>query len=361
MKWQYRTNGKSYDSKFSAIDEYEKYKKGLCLETPSEYDNYNFVNEPEQDLTDLLRYEAQKVRAENNYLRLFYSGGADSHAVLNTFIQNNIHLDEIVCLKSGFKNADFEIDQFALPFLSANKDKLKSSEIKVLEPAIQDYEKWYKNDWESEYFKHKWTSTVAFFRLIDQPYDFDDGALNIKGKDKPKIVQHKGDLYTYISDSNSEIQQNVYHFMLENPAILSKQCHMLINNLPSILDFDQESANQAIYNNTKYALPKKINYYLPSKLKQNHMEMFYVNEKERLALLEAGNKCPHVLANWIDGVEKIRQSKFSKWFNQGRPEYGTIGIYSRFFCLTNKKVATVDELYPNGPTVENIKASQNCQ
>ena len=130
MKWQYRTNGKSYDSKFSAIDEYEKYKKGLCLETPNEYDNYNFVNEPEKDLTDLLLYEAQKVRAENNYLRLFYSGGADSHAVLNTFIQNNIHLDEIVCLKCGFKNADFEIDQFEenTPDLFSSEDTLKSED-----------------------------------------------------------------------------------------------------------------------------------------------------------------------------------------------------------------------------------------
>lgn len=359
MKWQYRTNGKSYDSKFSAIDEYEKHKKGLCLETPNEYDSYNFVNEPEKDLTDLLRYEAQKVRAENNYLRLFYSGGADSHAVLNTFIQNNIHLDEIVCLKCGFKNADFEIDQFALPFLSANKDKLKSSEIKVLEPTIQDYEKWYKNDWVSEYLKHKWTSTVAFFRLIDQPYDFNDGALNIKGKDKPKIVQHKGDLYTYISDSNSEIQQNVYHFMLENPAILSKQCHMLINHLPSILDFNQETANKVLYNDNSSVLPKKQNYYLPAKMSKNKLEMFYVNEKEELALSQAIKECPEVLANWTHGTNKIKQSKFSKWFNQGRPEYGTIGIQSKFFCLTDNKVCTIDELYPTGFTHENIVASQN--
>ena len=36
------------------------------------------------------------------------------------------------------------------------------------------------------------------------------------------------------------------------------------------------------------------------------------------------------------------------WFNQGDPAMGTVGVFSKFFGLTEKSVKTVDELYPNG-------------
>ena len=35
-------------------------------------------------------------------------------------------------------------------------------------------------------------------------------------------------------------------------------------------------------------------------------------------------------------------------FNQGDPCMGTIGIFSKFYCLTEKSTKTVDELFPNG-------------
>ena len=84
--------------------------------------------------------------------------------------------------------------------------------------------------------------------------------------------------------------------------------------------------------------------------------MYYMNEKERLALLEASKMCPEALDRWIAGINKIRSSRFKDWFNNGRPEFGTTGIQSKFFCLTENNVATIDELYPNGFTKENIIA-----
>ncbi len=84
--------------------------------------------------------------------------------------------------------------------------------------------------------------------------------------------------------------------------------------------------------------------------------MYYVNEKERLALLQALAGCPTALDKWIDGINSIKSGRFSKWFNQGRPEFGTIGVQSKFFCLTDNKVATSDQIYPDGFTAEHISA-----
>ena len=356
MKWQYNSNNKYFTNKFKAIDEFENSRHSLFLEVPDTYDDFDFSREPKEELAILLRDEAIKVREQNDYVRLFYSGGADSQAVLNAFVDNQIVIDEIVCFKSGFKDADYEIDNFAIPYIKSIRNKIVDTRISILTPSVKDYEDWYCSDWTSKYFAHQFTSTVAFFRLIDQPYDFNDGAINIKGKDKPKIVKHKGELYTYFSDSNSEIEQNIYHFLMENPAIISKQCHLLINAPGDKINFNQNEANNIIHKNIKDPLPVKEKYYTPAKLKHGNKDMHYVNEKERLALVQALKVCPTALDRWIDGTNSMKSTRFSKWFNQGRPEYGTVGVQSKFFCLTDKKVATVDELYPDGFTKENIIA-----
>ena len=49
-------------------------------------------------LKTLYKERAQQLRDKYDYLILYYSGGADSHNVLKSFIDNNIHLDE-VCVK----------------------------------------------------------------------------------------------------------------------------------------------------------------------------------------------------------------------------------------------------------------------
>jgi len=49
-------------------------------------------------LNELYRQRAQQLRDSYDYLILYFSGGADSYNVLRSFIDNNIHLDEI-CVK----------------------------------------------------------------------------------------------------------------------------------------------------------------------------------------------------------------------------------------------------------------------
>jgi hypothetical protein len=60
--------------------------------------NFNRSSLGKIKLNDLYRDRAQQLRDTYDYLILYYSGGADSHNILMTFINNNIHLDEI-CVK----------------------------------------------------------------------------------------------------------------------------------------------------------------------------------------------------------------------------------------------------------------------
>ena len=51
--------------------------------------------EPSQSLKELYVERCQQLRDKYDYLILSYSGGADSHEILYTFLENNIFIDEI--------------------------------------------------------------------------------------------------------------------------------------------------------------------------------------------------------------------------------------------------------------------------
>ena len=117
-----------------------------------------------------------------------------------------------------------------------------------------------------------------------------------------------------------------------------------------------DESKKIIHSQIKTPVPPKQKTWSYAKLENQGREMYYMNEKERLALLEACKMCPEALDKWITGINEIKSSRFKDWFNKGRPEFGTTGIQSKFFCLTDNKMATMDELYPNGFTKENIIA-----
>ena len=60
------------------------------------YTSMNWRTPLRTPLRELYRIRAQQLRDKYDYLILFYSGGADSHTVLQSFIKNHIKLDEII-------------------------------------------------------------------------------------------------------------------------------------------------------------------------------------------------------------------------------------------------------------------------
>jgi hypothetical protein len=62
------------------------------------------TKEPKEDIYELYKQRATQLRNEYDYLVLIYSGGIDSHTILETFLENDIHLNEICT----FSNNDVE-------------------------------------------------------------------------------------------------------------------------------------------------------------------------------------------------------------------------------------------------------------
>jgi hypothetical protein len=59
------------------------------------FGSYDWKTEPTETLPELYRQRAQQIRDSYDYVVIFYSGGADSWNILNTFLSNGIRVDEI--------------------------------------------------------------------------------------------------------------------------------------------------------------------------------------------------------------------------------------------------------------------------
>ena len=105
----YEVNGQVYLNKYHALEN--------CAE--GHWPTWNFHNEaysketwsqePQDDLYQLYQQRAMQLRLQYQNVLLYYSGGIDSHAILNTFIEHGIPLDGIIV--SGSFSLNEELSQ----------------------------------------------------------------------------------------------------------------------------------------------------------------------------------------------------------------------------------------------------------
>ena len=83
-------------SKFEAIEQSSKTRKSVEWNfNKTTFDKFDWTHEPAGSLDFWYRERAQQIRDKYDYIVLWYSGGADSHNVLMSFVKNNIFIDEI--------------------------------------------------------------------------------------------------------------------------------------------------------------------------------------------------------------------------------------------------------------------------
>lgn len=86
-----------FDSKIRALTYANQVKKDPQWHfNDSEYKAYDWTVEPSMSLDELYDQRSRQLRERYDYLILSYSGGADSHNILTSFIRQGLHLDEIV-------------------------------------------------------------------------------------------------------------------------------------------------------------------------------------------------------------------------------------------------------------------------
>lgn len=341
MTWLLKCGDLTTVSKLQAIKKNIATGNPIYFSTPESYDNFDFSIEPSESYQQLCKEEAQRIRDSYKKVIVWYSGGCDSHFVLNTFLQNKIKVDEINIVKSGWKQADYEIDKYALPFA-----KTLDIKINLLEPNIEYYQDYYYLDkaclgTTNEYHNH--------FRLNNhfenlQHFDQKDTA-HVFGKEKPALCYTEDQWYTYFLDISVNHQPGQINFYIDNPKIHAKQCHMLrqaiIENKPK-----SQWNNVTYYNEHQDFWNKGLGRYTEGDYPMKALFVDgYHNDKDRLALQYAPQK---MIDSWKSKNKKLTDELGTQWFNQGDPALGTVGVFSKFMCLTKKDTKSVDDLFPHG-------------
>ena len=215
--------------------------------------------EPELSLRELYRMRAQQLRDKYDYIRLEFSGGSDSTTVLYSFIDNNIHLDEIVFRypAQGDKNlgpdpknmkAENTLSEWhfaakpILQQLAVTHPKIKIT-MHDFSENILNYngdESWTENAKDylhpEHTFKHDPLGHDEHRHLADQGKQI----CVLYGIDKPRICIKDGRWYLYFIDLQANHSQNqigpynnmtseYFYWQADLPELIIKQAHTIRN------------------------------------------------------------------------------------------------------------------------------------
>lgn len=265
-------------SKFEAIEQHAKTNKKFQWNfNDTVYASCDWTHEPEESLSELYRQRAQQLREQYDHLVLWFSGGADSTNILNSFINNNIKLDEVASFvnyeathdKFNFLNA--EIYHVAAPVIDGAKQKqpwLTHTVIDISKMTMEIFEdKSSKFDW--IYYLNGYVNPNCAARRdikLKMPHwtkMFDHGKKVgfIYGIDKPRVSGIHGNYYFNFADMidnsvSAECQMlnrdwefnELFYWAPDSPKIVIKQGHTIKKYLKSATE-----SSPFIVNNIKQA------------------------------------------------------------------------------------------------------------
>jgi hypothetical protein len=269
-------------SNFKTLSKFEAYQyakeNNLSFEdieyffNNDKFSNFDWSKEPLESIGDLYKKRAEELRQQYDHIVVLYSGGIDSHVILQTFIDNNIKVDEIVTFwNSTDRNMLFNQEVFnsAVPYIeSLNLENLGTVfNLVDIKDALQNQ---FDDDrhlldifhtinglicpW--TYYIRSGKAKVELFPHHVEMSKKDKKVLYLWGLDKPNLLIEDGYYGFRYVDSVPDfgvktfINKTVYKEDLSNvydegffasyssPEILIKQCHLIVNqlNLMSPLD-----------------------------------------------------------------------------------------------------------------------------
>jgi len=246
----WRIGSKTFTNKFTAMIAGKNTEANIHFDLyDSAFLNFEWEHDDPETLQSILYRRCKQLREKHNYIRLFYSGGHDSHTMLLAFMQSNTHVDEIVIniyaywqQKSRLQNDQYtkdhplnrELFRAAIPFIKKIASTIPRTKI-TIEHITGDY----------------LLSTEGFSSTIQQnSLDITDdkmlhrkalfgeekqhGVVNLLGAEKPRLKREGGKFYWYALDSNfvgvssHGTNTGMFYVTPEMPELHRKQCHLMM-------------------------------------------------------------------------------------------------------------------------------------
>jgi hypothetical protein len=255
----YVVNNKKYFNKIQAILEAQKTLSDISWNFHSDiFDKTDWTTSPALSLESLYKLRAQQIRNEYDYVIVMCSGGADSTNVIKSFLNNGIHVDEVIGGGpiSGLNNWDWnDKDKTVNNTISETKYALYPllNEITTNFPNIKitfnDYfenilkyntDEWLYNcqDWINPVVNAK--GRLDKFKHIVELAEQGKRIAVVWGIDKPTMrYAQNGDIYTVLSDISinvadapfdknyPNVNRVLFYWSPDFPELMVKQVHIL--------------------------------------------------------------------------------------------------------------------------------------
>lgn len=222
------------------------------------YNNIDWTIEPELSLDEYYKMRAQQIRDQYDYVVILCSGGADSTNVVKSFLENGIHVDEVIASAplGGLKdwnnttedksagNTMSETMLVQLPLMAEIKNKFPNTKI-----TINDYwetlVEYNTDDWlfrSGEWIHPSSAARYDFDRLVHIRALAESGKKIgiVSGIDKPILVATKNrELHlrmvdravnvprTPFQDAYPNVENVLFYWTADMPLLQVKQAHVL--------------------------------------------------------------------------------------------------------------------------------------
>jgi hypothetical protein len=340
----WHVDGVRYKNKFKALESAgnDINSVGFYYANPT-FDDLDWTKEPSQSWDSMLIQRAHQVRESFNYIRLWYSAGSDSQTMLNVFLNEGIHIDEICChLVSPIDdfNASNNIEQnkVALPFLDSIKSSMPKTKITINYLGREHFNKILTDDWLYEGFD--------ISMIQDQPdalyntgvvTEVGENFCDLQGGDKPVLIQENNDYYCLMVDETFGARINSEHleefFITPNfPEMQVKQCHMSQNYLKETYPNQEPGVIKGVL---RKEIEQKtgMRHPLYKDIDQGKETNSVVGNKSSSLLEQAKQANPEVYNKYIKFLE-YEANRYTDRFNNGDLYQGFRGILSGRYKLS---------------------------
>jgi hypothetical protein len=311
-------------------------------------------------------------------LRLWFSGGADSQTALDSFVNNNIHLDEIILTTfpdninsaTPASTSDREIAIAAIPALQQIKQQLALTKITILLPTASDVGEWFNGATDPDKISgfDSLDGNLAFHmdlgwalgtKLRDPgPVDFCD----IMGGSKVKLWKNKNKWYFYFTDTSihdAMFSSRTEDFFVSRtiPDLYLKTVHMLrqfhinsnstdlfVNNMPKTTAlgkiYNAAMGRSSVHDIAAYKL--YIDTYNPAAWDKYLITGWSSTNFYKNVITSAEGQQWH--KNYKTTMTAMIQEHSDEWntdqFGNVVAAFGRKGHLSKFYCLNDGKTYT---------------------
>jgi hypothetical protein len=261
-------------SKYEAVEWAKRNRSQLLWNFNREvYDSIDWMIEPPGDLWEMYKQRARQIREAYDYVVLWYSGGSDSHNVLNAWIDAGLKIDEIATTWNYKTTSDTqnhynaEISNVVLPDITSLRKAGHEFEFRLvdIEKLMLDLLPSWSSEFEYNVNFHFSPNNPAKHLLRDKIDDYKKIIESGKklcfvwGKEKP-VLGFDGRHYVYFTDNVDNcvgpyVQRNYFkgwydeffYWTPDYPLIPVKQAHVIkkfINSSVNEDDFEEKCKPQ---------------------------------------------------------------------------------------------------------------------